>query len=59
MLKFTHMRYDVEMVNAVMGVVHTSANQIYECLIDGDSQELGVEIVSLIATLEAIKEENT
>lgn len=53
------MRYDVEMVNAVMGVVHTSANQIYEHLIDGDKEELNIEIDCLIATLEAIKEENT
>jgi hypothetical protein len=52
---FAHM--DISVVNAVMDLLHSSVNQVYEHMVDGDKEELNIEIDSLIAALQAIKEE--
>jgi hypothetical protein len=48
---------DISVVNAVMDLLHSSVNQVYEHMVDGDKEELNIEIDSLIAALQAIKEE--
>lgn len=55
MIIFAHM--DISVVNAVMDLLHSSVNQVYEHMVDGDKEELNIEIDSLIAALQAIKEE--
>lgn len=43
-------------VNFVMDDIHSSVNNVYECMIDNDSAELKKELKRLIKTMRAILE---